>query len=52
MLKCDFNNVLRCICSLKFGNSLFRNKLFRCIFHSKRTVYTAENDQIKYFVEN
>ena len=33
-------------------NSLFGNKLFRCIFHSRRWAYTAENDQIKYFVQN
>ena len=36
------------------GNFIFCavSKLFRCIFHSKRTVYTAENDQTKYFVQN
>ena len=26
------SNVLRCLCSLKFENSLFSNRLFRCIF--------------------
>ena len=45
-------NILRCFCSLKFENSLFSNKLFRCIFRSERKIYTAENDQIKYFVQN
>ena len=43
-------NILRCFCSLKFENSLFSNKLFRGIFPSERKVYSAENDQIKYFV--
>ena len=38
-------NILCCLCSLKFENSLFSNKLFRCIFRSERKVYTAENDQ-------
>ena len=28
-------NILRCFSSLKFGNSLFSNKLFRCIFRSE-----------------
>ena len=37
-------NILRCFSSLKFENSLFSNKLFRCIFHSEGKVYTAEND--------
>ena len=45
-------NILRCFSSLKFENSLFSNKIFRCIFRSERKVYTAENDQIKYFVQN
>ena len=45
-------NILRYVPSLKFENSLFSNKLFRCIFRSERKVYTVENDQIKYFVEN
>ena len=38
-------NILCCFCSLKFENSLFSNKLFRCIFRSERKIYTAENDQ-------
>ena len=42
-------NILQGFSSLKFGNSLFSNKLFRCIFRNKRKDYTAENDQIKYF---
>ena len=45
-------NILRYVPSLKFENSLFSNKLFRCIFRSERKVYTVENDQIKYFVQN
>ena len=44
-------DILRCLSSLKFENSLFSNKLFRCIFCSERKVYTAENDQTKYFVQ-
>ena len=28
-------NILWCFSSLKFGNSLFSNKLFRCIFRSE-----------------
>ena len=38
--------------SLKFENSLFSNELSRCIFRSERKVYIAENNQIKYFVQN
>ena len=45
-------NILRYFPSLKFENSLFSNKLFRCIFRSERKVYTVENDQVKYFVQN
>ena len=45
-------SILRCFCSLKFEYILFSNKLFRCVFRSKRTIYTAENDQIKYFAQN
>ena len=45
-------NILPYVPSLKFENSLFSNKLFRCIFRSERKVYTVENDQIKYFVQN
>ena len=30
--------ILRCFCSLKFENSLFSNKLFRCIFRSGRFI--------------
>ena len=45
-------NILQCFSSLKFENSLFSNKPFRCIFCSERKIYTAENDQIKYFVQN
>ena len=45
-------NIFWYISSLKFENSLFSNKLFRCIFRSERKVYTAENDQIKYSVQN
>ena len=45
-------NILRCFPSLKLENSLFSNKLFGCIFRSKEKVYTAENDQIKYFIQN
>ena len=29
---------------LKFENSFFSKKIFECIFHSEREVYTAEND--------
>lgn len=45
-------NVLPWICSLKFENSLNRNKLSICIFHSTGRVSTAEKVQIKYFVQN
>ena len=45
-------NILPYFCSLKFENSLFSNKLFRCMFRSNRMVYTAENDQIKNLVQN
>ena len=45
-------NIIWCFFSLKFENSLFSNKLFRCIFRSEKKVYTAKNDQIKYFVQN
>ena len=44
-------NVLRFFSSLKFENSLFSNKLFRCTFRSERKIYTAANDQIRYFVQ-
>ena len=46
------NNILRCFCRLKFGNSLFSNKLSSCIFHSRTIVYTTKKVHIKYFVEN
>lgn len=39
-------------CNLKFENSITDNKLFRCTFRSKRIVYPARKDQIKYFVQN
>ena len=45
-------NILRCFSSLKFENSLLSSKLLRCIFRSGRKFYAAENDQIKYFVQN
>ena len=45
-------NILRCFSSLRFENSLFRNKLFKCVFRSEEKVYTADNHQIKYFVQN
>ena len=45
-------NIPRCFCSIKFENNLFSNKLYKRIFRSERKVYTAENDQIKYFVQN
>ena len=45
-------NILRCFSSLQFENSLFSNNIYRCIFRSEKKVYTAENDQIKYFVQN
>ena len=44
-------NVLRFFSSLKFENNLFSNKLFRCTFRSERKIYTAANDQIRYFVQ-
>ena len=44
--------ILWCFFSLKFENSLFSNKLFRRIFCIERKVCTAENDQIKCFVQN
>ena len=46
------SNIHQCFCNLKFESILFSNKLFRCIFHSKKTVYTAENDKMKYFIDN
>ena len=45
-------NILRYFFSLKFENSLFTDKLFRCIFRNDRKVDEVENDQIKYFVQN
>ena len=42
-------NILLSFSSLKFEKSLFSNELFRCIFRSERKVYTAKNDQIRYF---
>ena len=44
-------NILRCFSVLKFQKSLFKNNLFRYILRSEK-VYTAENDQIKYFTQN
>ena len=44
-------NILRYFSILKFQKSLFKNNLFRYIFRSEK-VYTAENDQIKYFTQN
>ena len=41
-----------CFSSLKFENSLFSNKLFIYVFRSERKMYTADNEQIKYFVQN
>ena len=41
------NNILGCFSSLNIENSLFSNKFF-----PGKMVYTAENDQIKYFVQN
>ena len=38
-------NILPCFSSLKFENSLFSNKLLRCIFRSESKVYTFENGQ-------
>ena len=46
------SNTLRCFCNLQFQNSSFSNKLFSCIFYSKRIFYTAQKNQIKYFVQN
>ena len=40
-------NIFRCFSGLKFENSLFSNKLFRCVFSCERKVYTAKNYQIK-----
>ena len=37
-------NILSCFSSLKFENSLFSSKLSRCIFRSKKKVYSAKND--------
>ena len=45
-------NILWCFSSSKFENSLFINKLFRYMFRSERKVYTANKDQMKYFVQN
>ena len=45
-------NIFMCFSSLKFENSLFSNKLFICVFRSERKIYTADNEQIKYFVQN
>ena len=45
-------NIFMCFSSLKFENSLFRNKLSICVFRSERKMYTADNEQIKYFVQN
>ena len=39
------SNILGCFSSLNIKNSLFSNKFF-----PEKMVYTAENDQIKYFV--
>ena len=36
------SDIIRCLDILKLENSLFSNKLFSCILHDKRTVYTAE----------
>ena len=44
--------LLRCFCSLKFENSLFRNNPFSGLFRGKKVVYTAEKYRIKYFVQN
>ena len=44
-------NILRCFSILKFQKSLFKKNLFRYVFRSEK-VYTAENDQIKYFTQN
>ena len=41
------SNILGCFSSLNIENSLFSNKFF-----PEKMVYTAENDQIKYFVQN
>ena len=38
------SDIIRCLDILKVENSLFSNKLFSCILHDKRTVYTAEKD--------
>ena len=45
-------NILWRFSSLKIKNGLFSNKFFRCISRSERKVYTAENNQLKYFVQN
>ena len=37
---------------LKFEKTLFSNKFFNFIFHSKIIDHTAEKDQIKYFAQN
>ena len=42
-------NIFWCFFSSKFENSLFGNKLFRCIFRSERKVYTAEKRPNKVF---
>ena len=36
---------------LQFNNKI-SNKIFSCIFYRKRIVYTAGEDQIKYFFQN
>ena len=45
-------NFLRCFDSLTFENSLFSNKLSRCICRCKMIVNAAEKNQIKYLVQN
>ena len=43
-------NIFWCFSRLIFENRLFSNKPYRCIFWSKRAIYTAEKEKIKYFV--
>ena len=38
-------------CHLKFEHSLSSNEFFRYMFCCEKNVYTAENDQIHYFVQ-
>ena len=47
------SNILFYFCSSKFEEKKKNsNKLFSCIFCSKRTVYTVGKDKIKYLIQN